>query len=379
MSLNRKLNSATVAVALSIMGGTGCDAIAEKFAGDAPVMPALGDVKRDPIQLSIGVDTTRSAIRHQLPNVIRVTAEVLSTEGILQEGDKINFCRIGGKGSGAICRQFEMEGGRDELLNALQSTEATGMTTWVRPAIATLFGTSPDGEHRIGIVWSDFKEEAKEPDRVRAPFPIHLLVPNDGYQEDAEEICGKVDGPCDVSVVDSGEKFARTLRSHTDVLTASARAEAEARAAAELAEQMAAYEQQKDVYAQKLRRIRNWTAGVLTTIVAALAAAVAGLTAYWNRPQLKGILVDARTRFGETISLNGRGPRIDLSQISLQKGVVSGQLKATRHGLVLNEGQPLQGGQEIAPGVYYFQNGEVPSPKEIRQLYDAYKGGKENT
>lgn len=375
MSPNNKLSIAA-ALALSAVG-TGCNAIAEKLAGDEPIMPTLGVIKRKPIQLSISIDVTRSAIRDQLPDVIRVTSEVLGTEGVLEDGDAVNFCRIGGKGSGATCEQYSLNDERGDLMDALQGTEASGMSTWVRPALDTMFGASPDGEHRIAVVWSDFIEEAEGPERVRAPFPVHFLVPDSRYREAAEQMCGKVDGQCDVRIVTNGGEFARTLRTYTDALTASAQGEAEARASEALAESMSVYQAQKAAYAAKLKSIRNWTVGGISAVLASLAAAALGLAAYWKRPQLRGVLIDVRGKYDERLSINNKGRQLDLSTLGFKKGRVEGTLKATKHGLVLNGGQAIISRHEIAPGIYFLPPQDAISPREVTTLHEAYK--KNNT
>ena len=406
-----------VPVAFLPLVGTGCNSMIDPLARamvdmpDAPIAPVQPEKQvatRGPVQLMVGVDTTKSAIRKQLPSVLTVTGETLNTPNMLVEGDAVTLCQIGGKGAGATCETYTLEDDRNDLEKDLGGIQSTQMDTWIGPAFQTMGKQVKKGATTVVAAWTDGKEENPQflagGQTVNFPSPTHLMVPDAAYSPDAQRVCDKTltGGKCEVDVVTTAEQFRTTLNGYLVELKGNAQASADAKADADFREATREYDLAQIEYGEAktaydadvankqeaLKHARNKAAALLFAAGLAVVGALGGLAAYVTRPRLnKGLLLDVRGRSARRIPLKREENNLSLAELGVDSSLTEIRLKATRtQGLFTNQkgekntADPLTSGAEIAPGIYYFSS----QPKtEIEQRllkeYKAQQGGDQGT
>lgn len=368
LNIPRPVLAVIAATALS-----GCDTMAEWIAGGEPEMPVMGAIHRPAVEVIVAIDESKSAIQQQLPQIRTATKDFVAGGEILQEGDSLMLCEVGGKDDGAECTTYEMDGKKSDLLAKIDTVNPRFMDTWLRPALSTIVTKSDEDKPRILALWTDGKEEAETPARVTVPFPVKVMIPSESYAADAKTLCKQIDGDCTVVPAQNGQQFGNALESFAKNLQTEATAAATAKAQEEFAEAQRKYEEEKRGYTAKLKRARNISGGVVGTTIAVILAGIAGLTAYWNRPQLKGVIVDLRNK-KQPLFLAGNGSRVKLSELDAM--LPKGELKATRAGITVGGRGVLKNGDAISDGVLFFTEENAPNATNLRRMRADYQSSK---
>lgn len=327
---------ACATLATAVPATAGCNNLATLLAGPSPELEEMGAVPREPMQLGVVVDVSKSDIKKELPQVISVTREVLSGSDLLQGGDTVILCKMGGS---ADCQTFTLNQDRAALLTDLDSVTSEAMTTWIRPALAKILQDLDTTKPCELVVWSDFKEEANSPASVNAgACPVKLLVPTETYTVNAKEMCTHVAGAggCEVKKVTDGAAFKNALKGYMEDLQQAAQAAADAKAQAEWAAKNLKHQEELQAYKKKFDTYKKIAEGIIASITALLLAGVYGAYRFITRPKLQGFLVVVEDGRARAINLGGDQTERKVPRV--------GVLKAKRGGFMLEAGE--EGGSE---------------------------------
>lgn len=371
---------------------------------EEPVEPEEVEAVRDPVEVGVAVDHTRSAIAKELPNVRKAIVDFIkSAGGILQQGDTIVICEFD---ENAECWRFKFPDESDEAIARVNSIEKcpkhkpgtrTEFNTHVAVSVYDVLTFINQDLDSMVAVWSDSVEEGPErgfetdkrgeftEDVLPVSSPVTLIAPREKFLKNARTVAKhlKENGGEEVNVAlaKTGDDFRKLLNDFTSTLQELAQEKADQEAAKKHAKALEEYQNKLTEYQEELRRIeaeyqkalesyedelsevneeieqniesiKTSIQTFLAIIAALMAMGLATIVHIQNRPKLRGSLEDRSGRFAKSIPLPRKKSK-HKCRISRQNFV----LKATRKGVMLldEEGgnRLLKEDDEIAPGIFY--------------------------
>lgn len=343
-----------------------------------PVKPQPKPAQRQPIEVAIGFDNSRSAIRNELPNVVSATREFLQKTDSLGNGDTVDICTFV---ESASCEEFKLPDRKDALLNyvsAIQVEPQRPMETYVHSAVEQIVEqTSAD----LVLVWTDADDETKGEKRPlkSGHAPVTIVVPQEKYMANAQEVrtsLGRTD--VDVELARTSDDFGRNLEILSGELAKEAQEKAQAEAGrihqgnlakyqADLAQHAGAvekYQADQQAYEAVLKDIEEkrataeaevtkWKTRIKIAVgsILAIFAGLVGLDLYQrNRPKVKGFIVDRRDQKYPRVY------RLSPSKEPYRFRRIPGNeftLTPTKNGI--SDGTKiLKDGDQVSPGIYYY-------------------------
>jgi hypothetical protein len=368
------------AMAVTAIAGTaawlGAEPIANQIIGEQkdtaptePQKPEPKPAKRNPVDIAIGFDTTRSKIMDDLPSVTSATRDFLDNTKILKTDDKVTVCTFAEE---AKCNSYVLPKGKEDLIaNVGQikpEARRNNMQTFVHHSITSIV-KEVKGENGIVLTWTDGIED-QNGQKNTLPLkhaPVTIVVPQEGYLSSAGLVKKELGTQgVDVVLAKNSTDFGKLLEKFVGRLENEAQKTAEDEAKAlynkqleDHATKMTSFENEKRAFAKKhaeaKEKIENVKSGIkmtAATLIVLAASALGTLLYMRNRPKLKGWIVDNRNEYPEIYRIPQEAKEISLTRVSRTlPGEI--RIKPGTDGIYLNN-QKIRNGTEIDENIFWF-------------------------
>ncbi len=382
----------------------GCTDIAGKIVNGIyplPVIPPepkptpVPDINRDPIQIVVAFDRTRSAIIKQLPGVRDQTATFFEQTNRLKENDVVKIYTFAEAAQG---KSFKFKD-KSDLLTAINNVKTEGprahMETWVHVSIEQIVeetridlnqkGKATEGaKSGIAIIWTDGIDDKKGPQTPLPSkhVPVKILVPEMADIAHANKVKTTLgSNGVEVILADGEEAFGQVLEGAVSELDKKAEAATNdlrnaAKEAAKAADTRAKTAWQGKVdkinkYKKKLNdelnAIKKGIQVVFGVVALLCAAGVVSILKIKSLPTLKGCLVYKVE--GEQIPTVEYLPRVT-KRIRLNRYIQgeSAFIEPVKKGVKVGN-RVLTDGEEVVPGSKCFWYLQEPTDDAIRDLF----------
>lgn len=362
----------------------GSDYIAEKLAGseppEPPALPTPKQPEREPakraaVELTVGIDHTRSKIRAQIPEMVAAIVDFVERGGVLKDGDGVTICEVDEE---AACDRFVLPDQKEALLQrarGIKEVNRQGVNTYLARGLRGMLASARGRANSVVALWTDGIEEDPNPDYPEATSPTKILVPRSEYLPHANAVRdgmrAKGGERVNTAVASNGDEFGALLAEFTRLLDAQAQATADKAAeekfqndlkewqtkadnlATNHAAEIAQWKLDKDAKKATAENIRFYARITILLALLVTFGGTIGLVRMANsreRKLLKGHL-----------EVQCPGSAYGSSKIPLSKTrtsqtlKVSGQVlnfQGTDAGVTLN-GKLLEDGDQVAPNTFY--------------------------